>query len=396
MSQNTVWDIRSRAIAKIEKSRLSMERCLMLLDGGTRNVFLMEKGRFSGYAINGEACRKGFSVRNGNASWEPQPVPVAAILSRTFEDLSKEEQVTELQGLIAMYPTQEEFPLLDESMDIVSVIGKKQEQMQIDWHKAAFPEEILPYGKFYLSSLGSENLLGFYLRYQKEVPMEVLSQENLSEAFLGAGVLVYEKDFFPEGKKECLPEAVKHQALLEAARQEKAAEAERQKQAEEEKARKQVEEEARRAKEAEEEQKKAAEIEKHLPIVRIAKEWASLKEDQLADASRLVEQFDKGYYSVSILDAKGKFQSLVCRHEFRKDFPGKGYKFHPELYVEFEEDEEILKRKLARRFIGTDLREIPILKDGKIVALGRHSVYFDSMGRWDSRQVLNLDWKEQC
>lgn len=381
MNQNILLNMRKKSIARIEKSSLSMERCLHLLDGEAKNIYVMDRGRFTGYAIDRSSCQNSFVTQNKNFAWQPMAVSVAAIKEKAFMDLTHEEQTAHLQRMLVRYPQQEEFPMLDESGEIVSVIEKEREHSSIDWHNSSFPEKLRPYEKIYLSSLGNDNLLGFYLCYRKDVPMEVLSQENMTEAFSGNGIVVFEEDCLPDVKKECLLEAARYQAMLEE---------QQRKQAEEEARKKREEEE--RVKREEAEKKRAKEIKKHLPVVRIAPKWASIREDQLLGSSRLIEFFDEGYYSVSIVDAEGRFKYVVYLHEFKQSFPKKNYRIHPEMYVESEDDEESLKWKLAEKLVGTEFQEIPILRDGKIVALGRYSFYFDSEGRWLERQVYRYHW----
>ena len=130
-----------------------------------------------------------------------------------------------------------------------------------------------------------------------------------------------------------------------------------------------------------------------MPLVRISKKWAAVEEENISSLSNFINLFDEGYQTISIVDKEGKFKKLVDLNQFKQDFPKNDYRMQSDIHIEYEENEENLKRKLAGLFLKIKGKEIPILKNGEIVALGRNSVYFDLEERWDSKQVYRFSWK---
>lgn len=145
--------------------------------------------------------------------------------------------------------------------------------------------------------------------------------------------------------------------------------------------------------EQENQKKREKQVKKVLPLVHIGEKWATIQEVDSQNLAMIIQKFDEGYHTVSIVDSEGNFQRLVDKNQFREDFPKKEYRTQKDLHVEYESDEDEMKFKLANLFFATPRCEIPILQDGKIKAVGRYSSYFDSEGRWDSRQVYNIHWE---
>ena len=141
------------------------------------------------------------------------------------------------------------------------------------------------------------------------------------------------------------------------------------------------------------ENQREKEIKNLLPIVRIAKNWAEIKESDLSDRSKLIAKFDEGYYSVMLLDEDGKFKRLISQYQFKEDFLKSSFRCTKNLYVNYEENENALKLKLAEMFYDTKAKEVPVLYEGRISALGRLSNYFDIYGQWDSMRVYNFRWE---
>ena len=374
--------VRKYPIALLTLEKLSVFRCLHFLDRQCRNIYIMgEDNIFSGTGFTRNQIIRGYYKRNEICSWQGNPIEIGSLPISVLNKYSHAQQAEFLQHLSENFPDQEEFPVLDEEGRIVYVIEKQEEQTHINWEKISFPEELKKYKKIYLSSLGSDNLLGFFQRFRKDVEMQVLSEDNLDDA-LRDGVILYELDGLPECSKVNLLEAVKRNEKM---LQEKA---------------RQVEEEARRKKEEAERPRREAEakkrekeIKKILPLVHITNKWAAIKENELQDMSQLIEKFDEGYHTVSIIDSEYNFKCLVDLRIFKEDFPKKDFRIIDDLWVEWNDNEEELKRKIAEMvFADLERKEIPILHNGKIVSLGRFTDYFDMDGNWDSRQVYAFDW----
>ena len=92
----------------------------------------------------------------------------------------------------------------------------------------------------------------------------------------------------------------------------------------------------------EQENKKEREkqVKKVLPLVHVGEKWATIQECDSQNLARIIQKFDEGYHTVSIVDAKGNFQRLVDKNQFREDFPKKEYRTQKDLHIEYESSED--------------------------------------------------------
>ena len=57
--------------------------------------------------------------------------------------------------------------------------------------------------------------------------------------------------------------------------------------------------------------------------------------------------------------------------KFSEDFPKKNFRRWSNLYIDYTDNEESLKWEIAKWCFGTSRKEIPILRNGKVVASGK-------------------------
>ena len=62
---------------------------------------------------------------------------------------------------------------------------------------------------------------------------------------------------------------------------------------------------------------------------------------------------------------------MVMCSKFSEDFPKKNFRRWSNLYIDYTDNEESLKWEIAKWCFGTSRKEIPILRNGKVVASGK-------------------------
>ena len=85
-------------------------------------------------------------------------------------------------------------------------------------------------------------------------------------------------------------------------------------------------------------------------------------------ACKLVQKFDDGAFSVAIVDDAENFIGTVTRADFSNNFPRKNYGLQRHLSLEASSDESEMKITMAKEFLTTGIREIPVLRNGKVIS----------------------------
>ena len=83
---------------------------------------------------------------------------------------------------------------------------------------------------------------------------------------------------------------------------------------------------------------------------------------------KLIQKFDNGAFSVTVVDEDENFIGTVTRETFCRDFPGKSFWVQRNLFLSAEDDETATRRKAAETFLETGIREIPLVRDGKVLS----------------------------
>ena len=103
----------------------------------------------------------------------------------------------------------------------------------------------------------------------------------------------------------------------------------------------------------------------------ISSKWASIKQSESHNLALFIQKFDQGFYSVFIVDENDEFIAMTTFYTFKKDFPKKNFRRWNNVYIDYSDNEDVLKGETIKWSFATSRREIPILRDRKIVAAGR-------------------------
>lgn len=350
---NQVWVKGPPPIPLIHLNEIDLFKCLHYMDSGCHNIYLAGKsGIFSGYALTETSIRQGWRSEQEGIVWQPKPLRVAALREQAFKQHSHAEQSEYIRQISTQFSYQKEIPVLDESGRISYVLEQTIENSDVTWSGSPYPDDLHKHTRIFLSSLGSPSLQDFFQTYGAKHDIHVLSAENISTA-LQTGLILFKKDVLPDCTKKSIIEEAKHQKMQAKAQREL------------------------------------------LPLIYIDNKWASLKNSELVNHAKLIEKFDEGYHTVSITDDDGNFQKLINQSEFKVEFPGNRHHVWSDISVEYDPDLKKLKQELATEFLKNQkihLREIPIIKNGKIVALGRCEYYCEPNRCFDSKRVFNINW----
>ncbi len=211
------------------------------------------------------------------------------------------------------------------------------------------PPEFYEFRHVYLSSLEDENLREFYGRWRPMLPMTTLSRDNLRDAIFGEdSLLIYAEDIFPARHKMSIHEVAQRF------------------------------------------------IENDIDLIAnecyLSNEWASIHERDVRDIDKLIPLFDQGYQTIAVVDDAGFLQDEILRSTFKADFPSRNFRIWGNLFLPYSEDERAVKRQVAELFYGTAREEIPLVRDGKVVAYCVRGVCVGVTGRKDIRKVQPLYW----
>ena len=80
-----------------------------------------------------------------------------------------------------------------------------------------------------------------------------------------------------------------------------------------------------------------------------------IAENELS-AYKLIQKFDNGAFSVTVVDEDENFIGTVTRETFCRDFPGKSFWVQRNLFLSAEDGETATRRKAAETFLETGIR----------------------------------------
>ena len=123
----------------------------------------------------------------------------------------------------------------------------------------------------------------------------------------------------------------------------------------------------------------------------ISKNYATVDIEESSDISKFIEKFDQGHTSVSLLE-NGKFKGVVDIHSFRDTLLGKPVRIYSNAYLEYNSNEEVNKTSAVNFFIKTGFREIPLLKNGKIVAVAVNSLTIGAIHKFNEVEFPPVYW----
>lgn len=231
-------------------------------------------------------------------------------------------------------PYLDELPLLDGEGRIMRVLTKSPvlvESHEFAWgglEKGYLPSKFRKYDKIYLSSLENHDIFEFYGAWKDKLSLEILSSDNISNAFHGKdNLLIYAADVFPECNKISIFEFWDTAARFW--------------------------------------------IEKKLSFVLLKDDWASLTEVEADSLDKIIRCFDDGNKSVVVIDEVGTYKSTIISSTFARDFPSRHIARWNNIFAYYQENKKHLRRDVATICFASARRDVPILLEGKVVGMGR-------------------------
>lgn len=193
------------------------------------------------------------------------------------------------------------------------------------WQKVSWPaEDFAAYKKIYLSSSEDSDILNFYKCFNGRLKLTWLIPANIDEALHGEDcLLIYSTDVFPQCNKIGIRELWNRLFV-----------------------------------------KKIGNLMRFCYV----REPPSLIAENELTACKLIQKFDDGAFSVAVVDEDENFIGTVARETFCRDFPGKSFGVQRNLFLRAEDDETAIRRKTAEIFFETGIREIPLVRDGKVLS----------------------------
>ena len=306
---------------------LNLIHCIEEFDSGRNNVYILdENGNYSGFAVTKNSFKRIWH------NIDDSIVNVPSIQS----SLDNQQKLQQVIQIFNKYPNLNEIPLIDNNQ-INAVVTKnlpKQPQGFI-WSNIKdiyLSPDMHNYNKIYLSSLENKDIFDFYREWNSRLPLIPLSNDNVINAVHDENnLLIYSEDIFPDGNKLSINE-LWNKLILYALKQ-------------------------------------------MTNFCYISQEYAVVNIKDVGNRALFIQNFDKGYYAVSVVDDNNNFIDTVIPSTFNKDFPKKNFVRWKDLYINYVENEDTIKFEIAKWCFGTSRRELPIIKNGKIVSAGR----FDKM-----------------
>lgn len=239
------------------------------------------------------------------------------------------EQVDEIEEQM---PYLEEIPLLDREGRITRVLTKNPRQVESNdfpWHSVDFmPSKVTKLDKIYISSLEHPDLKAFYSVWQRRLPLELLNNNNISEALKGEeSLLIYGADVYPPCNKMSIwdfQNMIFHHW-----------------------------------------------VDKKRDWVIFSEDFATIWEKNLHHTAEIVRLFDKGHQSVAVIDEDGNFKGVVLTTTFAGDFPGHHPRCWSNIFINSHDNVEQAKKEALALCFGTARREIHVLQNGRVAGAYR-------------------------
>lgn len=303
---------------------LNLIHCIEEFDSGFNSVYILdENGEYTGFAVTKDSFKK---------IWKSIDDSLVSV-PRINDTSDNQEILNQAIKIFSNSTNLLEIPLLKNNRisAIVTVDTFKQPQGFI-WSNitdSRLSPDMREYNKIYLSSLENRDILNFYNCWGTRLPLIPLGNDNLMEAIQPKEdtLIVYAEDFFPDCNKISI-DKLWNKLVIYALNQ-------------------------------------------MLNFCYISENWASVKQSDSHNLALFIQKFDQGFHAVSIVDEEDKFVELVVRSTFREDFPKKNFRRWNNLYIDYSDDETAIKWNIANWCFGTSRRELPILRDRKIIAAGR-------------------------
>ena len=382
-TDQTLMQIRRLPIGVMYEEENSLLKCIKTFECGCENIYILNsKLKYTGRAISKETFLKSWEqALQYEIPWDKKNAEfdLPALYDEVLSE-GKRTMLSETLGkLLKEYLQTHEFPVVNNNSRLSAVIGMTiQNDQQISWKSVPFAKALHNYRRIYVSSLNNKNIYNFYMQYQKHAPIYVLDDKYLMDAIYSKDILlIYGTDVFPECSKMSIRMIYERYCPYEAYPQEKLLK----KVPREEILRHHIE--------------TIDYYEKRDSIragVSISKVWATIDITQAWKFSDLVACFDEGYQTIVVQGYDGKMLGILDISRFRENFPFQFRIIDDQYSINWCDDVDTLEENVADMLIKSELEEVPILRNGKVVSIGVRGNELNKYGIRDFEQKQKFNW----
>ena len=308
---------------------LNLVHCIEQFESGRGSVYIIdEKGEYTGFAVTKKSFRK---------IWQSIDDSIVAVPS-IDNDADNQKKLQQALQIFNKYPTLAEIPLIKNNRIMAVIISEfPAAPKNFLWDKITDRHIVnigmAKYNKIYLSSLENQDIFDFYNTWSTRLPLIPLGNNNIMQAIHDDNsLLIYAEDLFPECNKLSVIELWNKLITYV--------------------------------------------IKQNANFCYISKEYATVKENETNNLALFVQKFDQGFHAVSIVDENDKFISVVLRSTFKQDFPKKNFRRWNNLYIDYSDDEGMMRLEIAKWCFGTARRELPILKNFLLLYMDQKNKFY--------------------
>ena len=349
MADDKAFAPRPGFVPVLRREEISLIACIKGFDAGSEHVYIVDDNdRYTGKIITKEAFLTG---------WQTGRIVLRNLGALPRELAGDPEAMGRvLNEVLDGFPGCREIPMT--SAGCIDLVATNEEarpasfELEWDGYVGFISAVFRDYKKVFVSSLENEDLRNFFYAAvpycgRKLMP---LRRENLQEALSEGNLLVFATDVYPPGSKCHFLQV--YQRLHELAMKDM---------------------EGR---------------------INISRRVPGIRKKDLRKPSELIKFFDEGDKTVVVEDAEGNCCGVVMEPHFAPKFPGRDYPMWGNLMIPYDEDEERLKHTVAASLAGTARPAVPLIKDGKAVAMATlENVTYRDMTERELKRVQGVHWE---
>lgn len=317
---------------------IDFKACIRLFDMGFPQIYLTNAaGIFLNYSItshsmknsyvNGNFLQNTTALEIGNVDWRKS----VRKISDSYQQFH--EQCPEIQNI----------PVTAHGKLIAWIHPKKTEDegggtLQGDFQSLNYFLFDNKIDTLYLSSLANPKMRELYQRFAPGIRMRILEENELEQVLHGQGkLLVYGTDLYPDGNKLSIDELEAGMVNVT--------------------------------------------VDLSTKEIVIEHKWASLSASY-SGYKKVIELYDQGHYTIYRENEDGNFYGAQCLHNFRDHFLDGNFQIWNNLFVDFHENQDVLKKNLLKMFWGRAAFELAVLKNRRVVATARKYASAIPLVRW--------------
>lgn len=302
----------------MKKSDIDIIECIRIFESGAFNIYLTdEEGNYTGEAIE----KRYFPL-----VWSKGMVPLSEINGVEEADSEIKDKI---RKIYSDAPQTIEIPVLTNGK-LSRRCGRATywPDKKVDWNFApCFPYEILQYRKIYLSSIEPPDMFNFFCRFTSNnihlPPVELLTYSSLNELSSDDVLLIYAEDIVAAKHKIQIYELYNKMHTHS-----------------------------------------STDLENR---VFLSDDYAFIYNYEVHSLSKLIRKYDEGYTGVVVKDNNNNYCATVMVQTLKQHFPMRNVPLYNSLFVPYSEDEAEIKKYAAKIGYGFGRKEMPIVKDGKVV-----------------------------